>query len=75
MLNSERDLGGDDPEINTLSSVQHRQMYSNSRADELSAKGQMRRDCHGDITFKPVPADYTSHRIFQLLKTGGDESC
>ncbi|PHH74551.1 hypothetical protein CDD82_4883 [Ophiocordyceps australis] len=72
MLNSERDLGGDDPEISTISSVQHRQLYNNGLPDRLSPKEQSKDEWHSDIAFEPVPADYTSLRLVQLPKTGGD---
>ncbi|GJN81684.1 hypothetical protein PLIIFM63780_005219 [Purpureocillium lilacinum] len=72
VLNSERELGGSDPEISTISSVQHEKLYKSTRADELSPKKQKTAQWHSDIAFEPVPADYTSLRLVQLPKTGGD---
>ncbi|KAJ6442391.1 taurine dioxygenase [Purpureocillium lavendulum] len=72
ILNSERELGGNDPEISTISSVQHDKFYKTSRADELSPKKQKTAQWHSDIAFEPVPADYTSLRLVKLPETGGD---
>jgi alpha-ketoglutarate-dependent taurine dioxygenase len=73
ILNSERELGGADPEISTISSVQHKKLYVKSRLD-ISEKKQSSASWHSDIAFEPVPADYTSLRLVQLPKTGGGTS-
>jgi alpha-ketoglutarate-dependent taurine dioxygenase len=70
-LNSERELGGSDPEISTISSVQHNIFYKKSAEDQLSPKKQNSASWHSDIAFEPVPADYTSLRLVELPKTGG----
>ncbi|KAJ9142918.1 Taurine catabolism dioxygenase [Pleurostoma richardsiae] len=72
ILNSERELGGSDPEISTISSVQHKKLYSRTAVDELSAKKTSSAQWHADISFEPVPADYTSLRLVELPETGGD---
>ncbi|KAL1836227.1 hypothetical protein VTJ49DRAFT_5408 [Mycothermus thermophilus] len=73
ILNSERELGGDDPEISTISSIQNKKFYANRQAAEsLSPKKQNSGQWHSDIAFEPVPADYTSLRLVQLPTTGGD---
>ncbi|ERT01167.1 hypothetical protein HMPREF1624_02409 [Sporothrix schenckii ATCC 58251] len=73
LLNSERDLGGEDPQISTISSVQQEQYYRDAPGKaSLSPKKQTRGSWHSDIAFEPVPADYTSLRLVQLPKTGGD---
>ncbi|KAL2259280.1 hypothetical protein VTK26DRAFT_7106 [Humicola hyalothermophila] len=72
ILNSERELGGNDPEISTISSVQNKQLYAKTSPDTLSAKKQSSAQWHSDIAFEPVPADYTSLRLVQLPTTGGD---
>lgn len=74
ILNSERELGGNDPEISTISSIQNRQFYrdDDNKSEELSTKKQYTAQWHSDIAFEPVPADYTSLRLVQLPKTGGD---
>lgn len=71
ILNSEREGGGSDPEISTISSVQFGKFYRETKTDELSPKKQSRAQWHSDIAFEPVPADYTSLRLTELPKTGG----
>ena len=74
ILNSERELGGNDLEISTISSIQTKQFYSQSNtADALSPKKQNSGQWHSDIAFEPVPADYTSLRLVELPTTGGGE--
>lgn len=73
VLNSERELGGSDPEISTISSVQNKKYYKLGSKDGLSPKKQTRAAWHSDIAFEPVPADYSSLRLVQLPKTGGGE--
>jgi alpha-ketoglutarate-dependent taurine dioxygenase len=73
ILNSERELGGSDPEISTISSIQSKQFYSQSVSDALSPKKQSSGQWHSDIAFEPVPADYTSLRLVELPTTGGGE--
>lgn len=71
ILNNERELGGSDPEISTISSVQFEKFYKKTGPDELSPKKQKAAGWHSDIAFEPVPADYTSLRLVKLPKTGG----
>jgi alpha-ketoglutarate-dependent taurine dioxygenase len=73
ILNTERELGGSDPEISTNSSNQSKQFYSQSVSDALSPKKQSSGQWHSDIAFEPVPADYTSLRLVELPTTGGGE--
>ncbi|GAB1318573.1 Alpha-ketoglutarate-dependent sulfonate dioxygenase [Madurella fahalii] len=72
ILNSERELGGSDPEISTISSIQNKQFYAQTVPDALSPKKQSSAQWHSDIAFEPVPADYTSLRLVELPSTGGD---
>lgn len=72
ILNSERELGGSDPEISTISSVQNKKLYKDSAYD-LRKRIQSSAQWHSDIAFEPVPADYTSLRLTQLPTTGGGE--
>ena len=65
ILNSERELGGSDPEISTISSVQHDKLYLKTPYDQ-SKKQQSSAQWHSDIAFEPVPADYSSLRLTQL---------
>ncbi|KAK1979846.1 TfdA family taurine catabolism dioxygenase TauD [Colletotrichum cereale] len=71
-----RDLGvtsGSDPEISTISSLQIKKYYRKPLEDEgLSPKRQTTAQWHSDIAFEPVPADYSSLRLVELPKTGGD---
>ncbi|KAL2404035.1 Alpha-ketoglutarate-dependent dioxygenase btcD [Exophiala dermatitidis] len=71
ILNSERELGGSDPEISTISSVQQDKIYKKTPYHQ-SRKEQGSAQWHSDIAFEPVPADYTSLRLVQLPRTGGD---
>ncbi|KAK4458263.1 putative alpha-ketoglutarate-dependent taurine dioxygenase [Cladorrhinum samala] len=73
LLNNERELGGEDPEISTISSIQNKQFYKRQNLpEELSTKKQSSAQWHSDIAFEPVPADYTSLRLVELPTTGGD---
>ncbi|KAK6349559.1 hypothetical protein TWF696_005843 [Orbilia brochopaga] len=68
VLNDERELGGSDPEISTISSVQRKTLYRKP-AETYRYKSAV---WHSDISFEPFPADYTSLRLVQLPTTGGD---
>ncbi|KAM5341594.1 hypothetical protein ACJ41O_014625 [Fusarium nematophilum] len=72
LLNSERELGGDDPEISTISSKQHEKFYRKTQDDGVVVTKRNNEIWHSDIAFEPVPADYTSLRLVELPKTGGD---
>lgn len=71
VLNNERELGGTDPEISTISSVQFDKFYKQTGPGELSPKKQKAASWHSDIAFEPAPADYTSLRLTKLPPTGG----
>jgi Taurine catabolism dioxygenase TauD, TfdA family len=73
ILNSERDLGGNDPEISTISSLQHKKFYKKPGLEDASPKKQNTASWHSDIAFESVPADYSSLRLTQLPKTGGGQ--
>ncbi|KAJ3544495.1 hypothetical protein NM208_g3024 [Fusarium decemcellulare] len=72
LLNSERDLGGDDLEVSTISSKQHKKFYRKTQDDGIVVTKRNNEMWHSDIAFEPVPADYTSLRLVELPKTGGD---
>jgi alpha-ketoglutarate-dependent taurine dioxygenase len=72
LLNSERELGGNDPEVSSISSKQHSTWYNRKSAAELAASGAK---WHSDISFEPVPADFSSLRLIKLPKTGGGMLC
>jgi alpha-ketoglutarate-dependent taurine dioxygenase len=72
VLNSERDLGGDDPEISTISSKLHKQIYKHPVEDGVVVTSPNANEVwHSDIAFEPYPADYSSLRLTELPKTGG----
>jgi alpha-ketoglutarate-dependent taurine dioxygenase len=73
VLNNTNEFGVKDSEISTISSLYRKNRYiptgpkslrKNTRNTEAS--------WHSDIQFEEVPADYTSLRIVQLPKNGGD---
>lgn len=79
ILNSERELGGSDPEISTISSVQHNAFYKarlQGNDSDAAAKGRKQASAqwHSDIAFEPAPADYSSLRLVELPSTGGGMS-
>ncbi|CAD0012724.1 unnamed protein product [Aureobasidium pullulans] len=64
------EFGVDDAEISTISSLQRKSLFK-----ESDARNKRRYDAaqwHSDIQFEPAPADYTSLRLTQLPKSGGD---
>lgn len=73
ILNNTSEFGVADAEISTISSLQRKNTYKS--AENQRSTGSRRYDAaqwHSDIQFEPVPADYTSLRLTQLPKTGGD---
>lgn len=61
MLNNTLEFGtSKDPQISSISSMQRKAFAFNAAY------------WHIDISFEPVPADYTSLRLTQLPRTGGD---
>ncbi|KAH7161645.1 hypothetical protein EDB81DRAFT_683579 [Dactylonectria macrodidyma] len=72
LLNSERELGGEDLEISTISSKQHDKFYRKTTDDGVVVTKRDEELWHSDIAFEPSPADYTSLRLTELPETGGD---
>ncbi|KAF1354764.1 hypothetical protein BDV97DRAFT_374757 [Delphinella strobiligena] len=70
VLNDSRELGDSDPQISTISSEQRKKLYTHEA--QLNKKQYDSAQWHSDIQFEKVPADYTSLRLIQLPKTGGD---
>ena len=68
VVNSGRRLGGSDDTISVISSAQFKELYS----DRFVRKQSGRDGWHSDITFEPVPSDYTILRLTELPRTGGD---
>ncbi|CAI7675078.1 unnamed protein product [Penicillium manginii] len=68
VANSGRDGSVADDEISVISSEQRKTLY----IDRNTRKQTARREWHSDITFEPIPSDYTLLRLTELPKTGGD---
>lgn len=67
-VNPSVEFGGDDNEISVISSEQAKKVYGKY----LQKTQSQRKQWHSDITFEPVPSDYTLLRLTKLPKTGGD---
>ncbi|KAI5924398.1 taurine dioxygenase family protein [Camillea tinctor] len=70
ILNDTSEFGVGDAEISTISSLQRKKYYDHERP--VDSRRYDAAQWHSDIQFEPVPADYTSLRLTQLPKTGGD---
>ncbi|KAJ5243177.1 Taurine catabolism dioxygenase TauD/TfdA [Penicillium citrinum] len=68
VANSGRENSGSDDEISVISSEQRKKLYFSRNERKQSARGEW----HSDITFEPIPSDYTLLRLTELPKTGGD---
>ncbi|KAJ5833353.1 Taurine catabolism dioxygenase TauD/TfdA [Penicillium riverlandense] len=67
VANSGRDHSVKDDEISVISSQLRQKLYSYRNTRKQTA----RREWHSDITFEPIPSDYTILRLTELPKTGG----
>lgn len=67
VANSGREQSVNDDEISVISSKQRQILYN----DRETLKQSARREWHSDITFEPIPSDYTLLRLTELPKTGG----
>jgi alpha-ketoglutarate-dependent taurine dioxygenase len=75
ILNSEREgYRVTDPEISTIDSELNKKLYKNAGnlSKTITEKKQNSGQWHSDIAFEPKPADYSSLRLVNLPKTGGD---
>jgi alpha-ketoglutarate-dependent taurine dioxygenase len=73
ILNSEREgYRVADPEISTIDSELNKKIYKGALSTITQSKKQKSGQWHADISFEPVPADYSSLRLVNLPKTGGD---
>ena len=73
ILNPEREgYRVTDPEISTIDSELNKKLYVGQEKLAAPAKKQNSGAWHSDIAFEPVPADYSSLRLVNLPKTGGD---
>ncbi|KAL3475220.1 hypothetical protein BJX99DRAFT_247736 [Aspergillus californicus] len=66
--NSGREHSTPDDQISVISSAQRQKLYQGKNSFGRSG----RHEWHSDITFEPVPSDYTLLRLTELPKTGGD---
>jgi alpha-ketoglutarate-dependent taurine dioxygenase len=66
VTNDNREFGDPDPEISTIDSEGRKKLYKDSVYTKLAAVW------HSDISFEQAPADFSSLRLTQLPKTGGD---
>jgi alpha-ketoglutarate-dependent taurine dioxygenase len=67
IANSSREHGTQDDEISVISSKEREKLYEHRNERAQSARSEW----HSDITFEPIPSDYTSLRLVTLPKTGG----
>ncbi|GIZ46278.1 hypothetical protein CKM354_000941000 [Cercospora kikuchii] len=64
--------GQADKEISTISSRTAKDLFSQSDRLDVCAKKQSSFQWHTDIAFEKVPASYSSLRLTELPKSGGD---
>jgi alpha-ketoglutarate-dependent taurine dioxygenase len=69
ILNDTSEFGVGDSEISTISSLQRKKLFG---AENKNRRKYDSAQWHSDIQFETCPADYTSLRLVQLPKTGGD---
>ena len=70
VANSGREHSVKDDEISVISSASREKLYEHRNQRKQTA----RREWHSDITFEPIPSDYTLLRLTELPKTGGGET-
>lgn len=66
VTNDAREFGDPDPSISTINSEGRKKLYKDSDYTRMAAVW------HSDIAFEDAPADFSSLRLVQLPKTGGD---
>ncbi|KAL2842500.1 hypothetical protein BJX68DRAFT_257784 [Aspergillus pseudodeflectus] len=66
VTNDAREFGDPDPQISTINSEGRKTLYKGSDYTRMAAVW------HSDISFEKAPADFSSLRLVQLPKTGGD---
>lgn len=71
LLNDTSDLGVGDPQISHISSVQ-REKFIKHLVDDTDKYSYRGAEWHSDVQFERFPPDYTSLRVTQLPKNGGD---
>lgn len=71
VLNPERELGGDDLHISTISSRQRKAHHGKATPRDLGNNRQALESWHSDIQSEQVPSDYTCLRLVELPTVGG----
>ncbi|KAJ5370683.1 uncharacterized protein N7496_006775 [Penicillium cataractarum] len=66
----QNEFGVADAQVSTISSLARKKMFRHEK--QLNTRRYDSAQWHSDIQFEPAPADYTSLRLTQLPKTGGD---
>jgi alpha-ketoglutarate-dependent taurine dioxygenase len=66
VTNNTREFGDPDPQISTINSEGRKTLYKGSDYTRMVAVW------HSDISFEKAPADFSSLRLVQLPRTGGD---
>ena len=67
IANSRREQGVKDDEISVINSQEGKKLYKSRVTRHQTA----RKEWHSDITFEPIPSDYTILRLTVLPRTGG----
>ncbi|KAJ5692110.1 hypothetical protein N7462_001533 [Penicillium macrosclerotiorum] len=70
VLNNTNEFGVSDAQVSTISSLARKKMFRHE--NQPNKRRYDSAQWHSDIQFEPAPADYTSLRLTQLPKTGGD---
>ncbi|KAE8382511.1 putative alpha-ketoglutarate-dependent sulfonate dioxygenase [Aspergillus bertholletiae] len=68
VANSRREISVKDDEISVINSTEGKKLYKSRVIRHQTA----RKEWHSDITFEPIPSDYTILRLTVLPRTGGD---
>ncbi|KAF9893486.1 hypothetical protein FE257_010798 [Aspergillus nanangensis] len=68
VANSRREISVKDDEISVINSEEGKKLYKSRVTRHQTA----RKEWHSDITFEPIPSDYTILRLTVLPRTGGD---
>jgi alpha-ketoglutarate-dependent taurine dioxygenase len=72
ILNHTNEFGVNDSEVSTISSLYRKYRYDLGKPSLRKNTRNTEASWHSDIQFEEVPADYTSLRLVQLPKNGGD---
>ncbi|KAJ5160153.1 taurine dioxygenase family protein [Penicillium canariense] len=70
VLNNTNEFGVADAQVSTISSLARKKMFRHENQPDKRRYDSAQ--WHSDVQFEPAPADYTSLRLTQLPKTGGD---